>query len=83
MVRLNNEELKDVQGGFGAWAIAGLISACVFVIGVIDGIARPIRCNQEVFMEKLNETEALDVVGGGITGTLINAFITTEWQILA
>ena len=28
-------------------------------------------------MEKLNETEALDVVGGGITGTLINAFITT------
>ena len=45
MVRLNNEELKDVQGGFGAWAISGLISACVFVIGVIDGIARPLRCN--------------------------------------
>ena len=27
-------------------------------------------------MEKLNELEALDVVGGGITGTLINAFLS-------
>lgn len=28
-------------------------------------------------MEILNENETLDVVGGSITGTLINAFITT------
>lgn len=28
-------------------------------------------------MEKIDETEALEVVGGSITGTLINAFITT------
>ena len=45
MVKLNNEELRSVQGGFGAWAIAGIISACVFVIGVIDGITRPLKCN--------------------------------------
>ena len=45
MVKLNSEELKNVQGGFGAWAIAGIISACVFIVGVIDGISRPLRCN--------------------------------------
>ena len=45
MVKIGNEELKDIQGGFGAWMIGGIISACVFIVGVIDGIARPLKCN--------------------------------------
>lgn len=45
MKRLDNQELKAVKGGIGFWTVAGIISAAIFIIGVLDGIARPLKCN--------------------------------------
>lgn len=47
MKNLNNEELLRVSGGGITskllWGIVG--SALVFIIGVIDGIVSPKKCN--------------------------------------
>lgn len=45
MSRVKEEELKEVKGGIGFWGIAGIVSAVIFIIGVVDGIARPVKCN--------------------------------------
>ncbi len=44
---LNNEEMLAVEGGaVSLKLIAGIIgAAAVFVIGVIDGIINPKKCN--------------------------------------
>lgn len=45
MKTLSNKELKEVKGGAAVGAyilIGGLI---VFLIGVIDGYVRPLKCN--------------------------------------
>ena len=45
MNRISNNELKKIKGGaFGAWALAGLVAACVFITGVINGIVNPKKC---------------------------------------
>lgn len=42
---LNEEELKNIYGGGALFKIAmGLITAGAFVIGVIDGYLRPLKC---------------------------------------
>ena len=45
MNKLNKEELKKTKGGIGFWGIAGIIGAAIFIVGVLDGIARPVKCN--------------------------------------
>lgn len=45
MKRLNKKELEETKGGIGFWAVAGIISAAIFIVGVLDGIARPLKCN--------------------------------------
>lgn len=45
MHKLENNELMNIKGGISGWAIAGIIAAGIFVVGVFDGIARPFRCN--------------------------------------
>lgn len=45
MDKLNDNELQHVKGGIGFFAVSGIISAVIFVVGVLDGIARPIKCN--------------------------------------
>mgnify|MGYP003559632918 CR=1 FL=1 len=44
---LNNEEMLKVKGGaFKYGLLAGLIGgAIVFVVGVIDGLLNPRKCN--------------------------------------
>lgn len=45
MVKLNDQELLDINGGaisFGAILLIGGI--VTFVIGLIDGYIRPLRC---------------------------------------
>jgi hypothetical protein len=46
MTLLNNIELNDIHGGgfgIGFFAlIAGLVS---FVVGIVDGYVRPLKCN--------------------------------------
>ena len=42
---VKDDELEEVKGGIGFWGIAGIVSAVIFIIGVVDGIARPAKCN--------------------------------------
>ena len=46
MNELSHDELHQVTGGGNGVAIGFLIAAGVtFIIGVIDGYVRPLRCN--------------------------------------
>lgn len=46
MEKLNSEELLNVNGGAIRWGvIAGIAAAVTFIIGIIDGFVRPLRCN--------------------------------------
>ena len=44
MKRINDSELKNVEGGMTAWAAIGIGLVVTFVAGVLDGIARPHKC---------------------------------------
>lgn len=44
MHKLEKEELRNIKGGISGWAIAGLIAAGIFIVGVFDGIVRPLKC---------------------------------------
>ena len=47
MVKLNQNELLKVNGGaisFGAGCL--IVGGTVFIIGVIDGYVRPLKCNK-------------------------------------
>ncbi len=44
MKEIKNEELKQINGG--GWKIGLIFGAgLVFIIGVIDGFIRPLKCN--------------------------------------
>mgnify|MGYP004474273913 CR=1 FL=1 len=45
MKKIDNKNLKEIKGGFGFWSFAGIVTAVIFVVGVLDGIARPLKCN--------------------------------------
>ena len=46
MKELNKNELMSIEGGGNAVAIGLAIAAGItFIIGVIDGYVRPLKCN--------------------------------------
>lgn len=46
MNNINENELKKINGGgISGWAIAGLGALVAFLSGLLDGIARPSKCN--------------------------------------
>lgn len=45
MKKLEKKELEEIKGGLGFWGIAGIISAAIFIVGVFDGLARPLKCH--------------------------------------
>lgn len=46
MEKLTNNNLKNIKGGASFWAIAGIVvAALAFIGGVLDGYARPTKCN--------------------------------------
>ena len=45
MKQLKDEELKKINGGISAWAVAGIGILVTFIAGIFDGIARPQKCN--------------------------------------
>ena len=45
MKKLNDSELKKVEGGMTAWMAVGIGLMVAFVSGVLDGIARPMKCH--------------------------------------
>ena len=46
MEKLNDCELKKVEGGVSASTILLGSAIVVFLIGIIDGFTRPLSCNQ-------------------------------------
>ena len=48
MNKLNSEELLNIRGGAIKWIIVATIGVCLtFLIGVVDGIIRPLKCNKQ------------------------------------
>ena len=46
MKELSNKELMDIKGGGLSFGLGFVITAgAAFIIGVIDGIVRPLKCN--------------------------------------
>ncbi len=46
MKDLTNEELQSINGGgIHVGFLMGLGAAVTFIIGVIDGLVRPLKCN--------------------------------------
>ena len=45
MKKLEDVELAKINGGFSGWLIAGISLLVTFAAGIIDGIARPRKCN--------------------------------------
>ena len=46
MEKVNEEELLNIEGGsISVWTAIGIGAAAIFVIGVIDGFFRPLKCN--------------------------------------
>jgi lactobin A/cerein 7B family class IIb bacteriocin len=44
---MSNEELMNIKGGIGRTYFYGIIvGAITFIIGLVDGIIRPLRCNE-------------------------------------
>ena len=41
MKKIEDEDLKEVNGGFGGWALAGIALAVTFAAGIIDGQTKP------------------------------------------
>ena len=46
MKKIENEKLKDIKGGGINWSLmAGIGAVASFLIGVLDGILNPQKCN--------------------------------------
>lgn len=45
MKKINDNELKKVNGGFTGWTLAAIALAGAFISGVLDGISNPRKCN--------------------------------------
>ncbi len=45
MKRLKEQYFNTINGGFSFWVVAGFSIAVTFIAGIIDGIARPKKCN--------------------------------------
>ena len=42
---LQKEDLKQITGGIGFGTVLLIAGGVIFLIGVIDGYTRPLRCN--------------------------------------
>ena len=46
MLEIKNDDLKNIKGGgISIWGGIGIASGIIFLIGVIDGFVRPLKCN--------------------------------------
>ena len=46
MKNIKEKELENIKGGaISGWGILGIGALVAFLSGVLDGIARPSRCN--------------------------------------
>ena len=53
MINIEESELKKINGGaISGWAIAGIGALSALVIGILDGIVHPKRCEQEEYNDE-------------------------------
>ena len=46
MIEINNDELRQIDGGaFNVGIAVAIVAGITFIVGVIDGIVRPLKCN--------------------------------------
>ena len=45
MKKLTDNEMKKINGGFNVGLWLGIGAGVSFLIGLIDGIIRPLKCN--------------------------------------
>ena len=46
MSEIKEHDLKKIKGGgISIWGGIGIVSGIIFLIGVIDGFVRPLKCN--------------------------------------
>ena len=46
MIEIKNDELKHISGGgFNVGVAIAIAVGVTFIVGVIDGIVRPLKCN--------------------------------------
>ncbi len=45
MKELSFNELREIDGGNGIAIGLGIVAGITFIIGIIDGYVRPLRCN--------------------------------------
>lgn len=45
MKEIKEEKLTQIDGGISTWAAIGIGAGIVFLIGVLDGFFRPLKCN--------------------------------------
>ncbi len=46
MYELTDKQLINVVGGIGVWGMVSIVGIVVFLIGIIDGFVRPLKCNR-------------------------------------
>ena len=44
MQEREKEELEQMNGGISGWGIFGIGVIATFIVGIVDGIARPLKC---------------------------------------
>ena len=45
MKKIEDMKLANIKGGISGWGVLGIGALVAFLSGLLDGIARPSRCN--------------------------------------
>ena len=85
MKNINNNELKEIKGGGVNWGLmAGIGAVASFLIGVIDGLINPKKCNSQnirggISRINLDNNKLKEIKGGasGISSAVLNALMRT------
>jgi len=46
MEKINAEQLDQIYGGGAGYIIIGIIAFCTLIAGIIDGLVRPLSCDE-------------------------------------
>ncbi len=43
---LSNEQLLEIEGGINTLTFSGILGGIIFLIGIVSGFVRPIKCSK-------------------------------------
>lgn len=73
MNELTSNELSSIRGG-GLGLALGITAGIIFLIGIVDGYVRPLRCNKWFMV--LSNSELSNINGGiNITGVFLSSLV--------